>query len=169
LDARLLPKESLIYHVDDYQRSSTSPTRCADSEKDIDYSLVTYMSLRKDVPVRLSLAILSAENAGHDHRAVHLNENGTKDLGLFQINDRYLFTKFIPAYWDLPRAFDPFAPEDNIYIAVSHLKYLLTAFGDDVDKAIMAYNAGEGAVMRGAIPPSTHGYHRRVKATMLGA
>jgi soluble lytic murein transglycosylase-like protein len=46
---------------------------------------------------------------------------------------------------------NPLDPEQNIQGGAAYLKDLLNLFGDDVQLALAAYNAGEGAVM-------THGY-----------
>lgn len=47
-----------------------------------------------------------------------------------------------------------FDPEDNIQGGVHYLSDLLDMFGHDLERALAAYNAGEGAVTRyGGIPP----------------
>ncbi|HEX7190928.1 MAG TPA: lytic transglycosylase domain-containing protein [Thermoanaerobaculia bacterium] len=47
-----------------------------------------------------------------------------------------------------------FDPEDNIRGGVHYLADLLDMFGHDLERALAAYNAGEGAVTRyGGIPP----------------
>jgi soluble lytic murein transglycosylase-like protein len=49
---------------------------------------------------------------------------------------------------------DVFDPEDNIRGGVHYLSDLLDMFGHDMERALAAYNAGEGAVTRyGGIPP----------------
>lgn len=49
---------------------------------------------------------------------------------------------------------DIFDPEDNIRGGVHYLADLLEMFGHDMERALAAYNAGEGAVTRyGGIPP----------------
>ena len=49
---------------------------------------------------------------------------------------------------------DMFNPEDNIRGGVHYLSDLLEMFGHDIERALAAYNAGEGAVTRyGGIPP----------------
>jgi soluble lytic murein transglycosylase-like protein len=49
---------------------------------------------------------------------------------------------------------NPLDPKQNIYGGAAYLRYLLTLFGNDVNLALAAYNAGEGAVMQhGSIPP----------------
>lgn len=60
---------------------------------------------------------------------------------------------------------NPFEPRGNIHTGTRHLRYLLQRYGD-LDLALAAYNAGEGAVDRhGGIPPypETQHYVRAVK------
>jgi soluble lytic murein transglycosylase-like protein len=49
---------------------------------------------------------------------------------------------------------NPLDPKQNIYGGAAYLRDLLTLFGNDVQLALAAYNAGEGAVKQhGSIPP----------------
>lgn len=49
---------------------------------------------------------------------------------------------------------NPLDPKQNIYGGAAYLRDLLTLFGNDMQLALAAYNAGEGAVMQhGKIPP----------------
>jgi soluble lytic murein transglycosylase-like protein len=50
---------------------------------------------------------------------------------------------------------NPLDPEQNIYGGAAYLRDLLTLFGNDVNLALAAYNAGEGSVMEygNRIPP----------------
>jgi soluble lytic murein transglycosylase-like protein len=59
---------------------------------------------------------------------------------------------------DTARAFgvsDPFDPEQNVNGGARYLKYLLDKYGDRLDIALSAYNAGEKALARhgGKVPP----------------
>ncbi|MFH1018727.1 MAG: lytic transglycosylase domain-containing protein [Pseudomonadota bacterium] len=49
---------------------------------------------------------------------------------------------------------NPHDPEENLRGGVRHLKRLMTTFNGDMDRAIAAYNAGEGAVSKfKGVPP----------------
>lgn len=111
----------------------------------------------------LVVAILMQENPTFDPEATNKNKNGTMDCGLFQLNDRYIWTDFVPDYWfDIDIEFNPYDWKHNTFLALHHIQYLsdkLKVF-DDV---ICAYNCGIGAVMNGNIPESTKIYLSKVK------
>lgn len=62
---------------------------------------------------------------------------------------------------------DPFDAAQNIRGGVQYLSWLMRRFGNDLDRALAAYNSGEAAVDRyGGVPPyaETTAYVARVKA-----
>lgn len=110
----------------------------------------------------LVVAILMQENPTFDVNATNKNQNGTMDCGLFQLNDRYIWTVFVPDYWvDVDVEFNPYNWKHNTFLALHHIKYLLDKI-KIVDDSIMAYNCGIGAVMNNNIPESTRIYLKRV-------
>ena len=119
-----------------------------------------------DINTDLVVSILMVENPEFNPDAVHKNENGTVDCGLFQLNDRYIWTTFKEAYWFDNLELDPFNWKHNVYLAVHHIQSLQKQLKlqDDV---IMAYNCGIGAVMNGNIPASTKVYLAKVKNNMV--
>lgn len=114
----------------------------------------------------LTVARLMVENPEFNPEATHRNENGTIDVGLFQLNDYYLWTTFKTRYWFDNIQLDPFNWKHNTYIALHHMKYLDDKFKVR-DDAIMAYNCGEGNVMNGTIPESTKVYLCKVKNNLF--
>ena len=114
----------------------------------------------------LTVARLMVENPEFNPEATHRNENGTIDVGLFQLNDYYLWTTFKTRYWFDNIQLDPFNWKHNPYIALQHMKYLDDKFKVQ-DDAIMAYNCGEGNVMNGTIPASTMVYLAKVKNNLF--
>lgn len=106
---------------------------------------------RAGVSPALMLAIANQES-GFNPNAV-----GDKSLGgsygLFQIHK--------PSHPDYTGGFDPRA---NAAYASKMMKGLLAKYGGNIDKAIMAYNAGGGNVDKGTIPASTRAYLANVKA-----
>jgi hypothetical protein len=114
----------------------------------------------------LTVARLIVENPEFNPEVTHRNENGTIDVGLFQLNDYYLWTTFKTRYWFDNIQLDPFNWKHNTYIALHHMKYLDDKFKVR-DDAIMAYNCGEGNVMNGTIPASTEVYLAKVKNNLF--
>ena len=110
----------------------------------------------------LVVAHLMEENPEYNPLAIHRNENGTVDCGLFQLNDRYVWTTFRKNYWFEDVELDPFNWKHNTFIAVNHIHYLHKKL-KVIDDTIAAYNCGEGNVMNQTIPASTISYTARVK------
>lgn len=110
----------------------------------------------------LAVAILMNENPEFNPDVIHRNENGTNDLGLFQLNDRYCYTTFVESYWDMDVEFNPYNWKHNAFIALHHIEYLQSRLKVQ-DDVIMAYNGGIGAVINNQIASSTYYYLARVK------
>lgn len=110
----------------------------------------------------LVVAILMNENPEFNPDVIHRNENGTNDLGLFQLNDRYCYTTFVESYWDMEVEFNPYNWKHNTFIAMHHIEYLQSRLKVQ-DDVIMAYNGGIGAVINNQIASSTYYYLARVK------
>lgn len=124
------------------------------------------LSSELDINPNLVVAILMAENPEFNQEAIHRNENGTIDCGLFQLNDRYVWTTFKAAYWFNNIELDPFNWKHNAYIAIHHIKALQDQLKLQ-DEVIMAYNCGIGAVMNETVPAATKVYLAKVKNNMV--
>jgi len=120
------------------------------------------MSEELEIDANLVVAILMVENPEFNPEAIHRNENGTIDCGLFQLNDRYVWTSFKSAYWFDNVELDPFNWKHNAYIAMHHIKSLQDQL-KLIDEVIMAYNCGIGAVMNETVPAATKVYLAKVK------
>lgn len=116
-----------------------------------------------EVDTDLAVAILMQENPGLDLDATNRNKNGTMDLGLWQLNDKYLYTTFSELFWQFEDVeLNAFDWKHNTFIALHQIEWLqsrLKVFED----IVMAYNCGIGAVMNRTIPESTKVYLSRVK------
>ena len=128
-----------------------------------------------DVPLRVMEAILTLENPTADPMAISdFNKNGTRDLGLFQLNDGYLYSDFISRYWHGREAFQWDNPFHNIYIAVRHVEYLYTLFAEQPTpqsrafSVALAYNCGYGAVVSNKVPAITADYAAHVVFLVWG-
>lgn len=106
---------------------------------------------RAGVSPALMLAIANQESGFNPNAVGDKSVGGS--YGLFQIHK--------PSHPDYTGGFDPRA---NAAYASKMMKGLLAKYGGNIDKAIMAYNAGGGNVDRGTIPASTRAYLANVKA-----
>ena len=150
-----LPSEEIVEEPHRYQFLSKALS---------DY--ICDLSSELDINPNLIVAILMAENPEFNPDAVHKNENGTVDCGLFQLNDRYIWTTFRNAYWFDNIELDPFNWKHNAYVAMRHIKSLQDQL-KLTDEVIMAYNCGIGAVMNGTVPAATKVYLAKVKNNMV--
>lgn len=114
------------------------------------------------IDTNLAVAILLQENPEIKVDATNRNQNGTSDLGLWQLNDRYLYTDFEQNYWKMEVELNPFNWKHNTFIALNHIHWLQSRLKVQ-DDVIMAYNCGIGAVMNNKVPDITKVYLRRVK------
>lgn len=112
----------------------------------------------------LCVSILLQENPVLNPNAEHHNENGTTDIGLWQMNDKYIWSSFVPNYWKLDVDYNPYNWKMSTFLAIHHINYLHSNL-KVLDDTIMAYNCGEGAVMNNKIPESTKLYVASVKRT----
>lgn len=106
---------------------------------------------RAGVSPALMLAIANQESGFKPNLVGDKDRGGS--YGLFQIHK--------PSHPDYTGGFDPRA---NAAYASKMMKGLLAKYGGNIDKAIMAYNAGGGNVDRGTIPARTRVYLANVKA-----
>lgn len=95
----------------------------------------------------LAVAILKKENPSLITNAVSgMNQNGTVDLGLFQLNDRSLETYFLKEWWNpevMGEEFNAGNWKHNSYIAIRYIADLQEQFGaNNVFYIAAGYNAG---------------------------
>jgi len=121
------------------------------------------LSSALDIDTDMCVAILMTENPEFNSEATHENANGTMDVGLWQLNDRYLWSSFYNDYWKFSDVeFNPMDWKNSTYIALCHVKSLQDRH-KTFDDIIMSYNCGSGAVMSNNVPESTKKYLANVK------
>lgn len=159
-----IQKKSKIVHVDFETVENTEIENWKYSFLKKEYSnYIESLSSELKIDSDLVVAILIKENPEFNPDAIHQNVNGTFDCGLMQLNDKYIYTVFVPAYWDLKNIeFNPFNWKHNLFLAMHHIQYLCESLKVQ-DDVIAAYNAGRGAVISGKIPESTRYYVASVK------
>ena len=130
-------------------RTTTKPPSARATSRYDD--LIEQHAHRHGLPADLIRAVIQAES-GFNPRAV--SPKGA--MGLMQL---------MPATARELGVLDPFHPGDNIRGGVSYLAGLMTRYGQNVELALAAYNAGPASVERyGAVPPyrETQNYVKRI-------
>jgi soluble lytic murein transglycosylase-like protein len=114
-------------------------------------SIVQAASDETGVPVWL-LARLIKRESNWNSSLVNINADGTKDLGICQLNEKY-----IPDFewrYNHGSKIDAFNPDTSIYVCAKLLNALYKNTGNWVD-AVGAYNCGLTRYKTGDIPDST--------------
>ena len=118
---------------------------------------VTRYAGRENLDVNLVLSVISAESSFDPRARSHKGA-----IGLMQLMPDTARELGIDDPWD---------PESNIRGGTRYLRQMLDRFGQDLELALAAYNAGPGAVERnGGVPPyrETRNYVQRVLSRYRG-
>ena len=122
--------------------------------KQIPFGSIIYSEAKKNqLPPELVAAVVNTES-----KFVPTARSGAGAVGLMQL---------VPRTGRWLGARDLTNPSQNIMAGAKYLKYLTDRFNGDQQKAIAAYNAGEGNVRRfGGVPPfrETRNYVQRVRS-----
>ena len=108
--------------------------------------------LKKEVPVNLAFSLAWAESS-FNSRAFNVNNNGSVDRGIFQLNNSYRQQWSVDSFYNIHK---------NIKEGVRYLKKCLNDTNGDVAKALGAYNAGLRASMNNALPERTQRYIEKI-------
>lgn len=129
------------------QTSASTPSIPTDTNARDMQSMIFWIAKEEGVDPALALSIAQIES-GFNPNAVGDNGNS---FGLFQIHR--------PSHPDYKGGTDP---EANARYGIRLFKRLLDANNGSVNKAIWAYNAGQGNVNKGILPATTKNYINRV-------
>lgn len=129
------------------QTSASTPSIPIDTNARDMQSMIFGIAKEEGVDPALALSIAQIES-GFNPNAVGDNGNS---FGLFQIHR--------PSHPDYKGGTDP---EANARYGIKLFKRLLDANNGSVNKAIWAYNAGQGNVNKGILPATTKNYINRV-------
>ena len=130
---------------------------------------ISYLSKSFNIDPDIMVAILKTENLTKNPEAVSKpNKNGSVDIGLFQLNDRSLYSKggFVELFWKFDELeFQATNWKHNTYIAVRYVDDLCKSFGRDILVApIIAsgYNGGRSTAIKyrdtGVVPAHVQDY-----------
>jgi len=111
----------------------------------------------EQVDENLVFAILFSENDTFNVRAVNSNKDGSRDLGLFQLNSKCV-DWFKEKYWLSSVPFEWANPVHNAYVAVKHIAWLSkcrhpSGFIFNAWLVALAYNCGYSKAI--SKPPSS--------------
>jgi len=119
----------------------------------------------KGINPDLALALIQQESGGDVNSTMH-NTNGTTDWGLMQVNDAVIADYNRKHGTNL----DPrHNINDNITVGMDELAGHLQKWGGDVDKALLAYNRGDGGAnswLRSGKSAQDNDYVRKVRSYM---
>jgi len=117
-------------------------------------SIILKINMDTNIPLVLLIRLIERESNWNE-RLVYLNQNGTSDYGLMQLNSRYL-DEYARRYYD-GCVLDPFDPAANLEVGMRYLRHLYETTGNWFG-AVCAYNAGLSRVRAGTISRTTLEY-----------
>lgn len=113
---------------------------------DITFKVIQY-SKQYDVPIILTFSLLEPES--HFNRfAYNINDDGTIDRGLGQLNS-YYFPMPIKDYWDI---------DINLKTSIRFLHFCLENNNNDWALGCIAYNSGMPAIQKNRVKELTFRY-----------
>jgi soluble lytic murein transglycosylase-like protein len=107
------------------------------------------------VPLGILESIAYAESKFEAFVISPPREDGTQDLGMFQLHSGYL--DWFARQYNEGKPFNPLNPKEAVWIVARHLKRLYDQLGVWPD-VVIAYNAGYSVIASGRIPESTWDY-----------
>lgn len=134
-----------VVPVQQSQRSASTPRVSANTNARDIQSMIVRIAKEEGVDPALALSIAHVETGGSFNPNA-VGDNGNS-FGLFQIHR--------PSHPDYKGGTDP---EANARYGIRLFKRLLDANNGSVNKAIWAYNAGQGNVNKGILPATTKNY-----------
>lgn len=134
-----------VASVQQPQRSVSTPRVSANTNARDIQSMIVRIAKEEGVDPALALSIAHVETGGSFNPNA-VGDNGNS-FGLFQIHK--------PSHPDYKGGTDP---EANARYGIRLFKRLLDANNGSVNKAIWAYNAGQGNVNKGILPATTKNY-----------
>lgn len=101
-------------------------------------NVVTMYAKRYGIPLQIASKLIAAESSWNPY-ARNRNNDGSEDIGIMQLNSRYLLDFQCRFNAGIP--FDPWDPLEAIPVGFRYLQYLYDQTGSWYD-AVASYNAG---------------------------
>lgn len=120
--------------------------------------MIAKASIKYKVPI-LYLSRLLREESNFNPHALNYNDNGTIDMGIAQLNNKYI-PEYVWKYHKM-KLIDPFDPEVSINIAAAILANNYRVL-KDWERSIQAYNCGLSKVYARKVPDKTKAYAIRI-------
>lgn len=114
------------------------------------------------VPLKWAEAVLSLESGGNV-LATRWNPNGSVDRGPWQLNSASL--PWFSKHFNDGQPINPYDQYVSTRVAIRYLRWLRDKTGS-WRRAVMAYNVGPAAVMRGAVPQQAVWYAEQIQERM---
>jgi hypothetical protein len=128
---------------------------------------VLQFCISHDLPVKLAYACYHWES-GWNNRSLGYNHGShTWDIGICQINSYWQWAHASAFFKSQPLVkFNVYNEFHNLEVGLGLLNSLYKDFGYNIDKALIAYNAGYWAAANNRVPASTKIYVKRIKSIM---
>jgi len=113
------------------------------------------------IPAEILFRLIDRESGWNERIIGGPNADGSRDLGLMQLNETWI-KYFAAVFFSGPAGeFDPFNPEHSLEVGMRYLRRLFDVTGSWLE-AVQAYNCGLSRVREGSIPEATKRYSRHV-------
>ena len=112
-------------------------------------------SREEGIPQEILENIAWAESRFKPWAISSLREDGSRDMGMFQLNSSY--QSWFEEHYNAGNPFNPLSPKEAVTIASRHIKWLYERYGHWPD-VVMAYNAGYPRIDSGNIPEGAWKY-----------
>lgn len=150
-DEQMVPAITVVHANDNSEFEYTNeeisyknikPDTMTDSLFDIIYNT----SNDENVPIECILSIITIENEFYNESECYVNTDGSKDIGLCQVNSKYI--DYFGEKYNISN-FNPLNVNDSVTFLARHFKYLTQCANNEGLYGIDAYLFAAGAYNRG--------------------
>lgn len=139
---------------------SLPPTAHTREDREYVVRVIRTAAMNAKVPAGIALQLADAES-GFTPYAVHIDADGNRDFGLYQLSERYM--QYFTDRFNEGNEILVFSARPNAKVALRYL-HSLYGFTGNWHDALAAYNCGLACVMGGDVPEATRRYVERIMA-----